>query len=274
MNGAWWGQFEFAAGETRTWRLGPLEMWISRTAAEYRVAVRRDPDGDLSALQAGTPWDGPVPEDAETVRYGVRESTRRLEVTPATADRAAIVKAESEFFVPPGGAVTAFISSPLWVSVNLSDPKRPLHEAPTQRPSDTWFGPSTLVGELCYAIRSSVRFDFGNLPVRPYRAVSVVRILNHADSPLPLARLRLPLPFLSLFASADGRLWTESVTLDRKQDDELAEVKLGKSAAREAGPCVKVAGPREEMEKQHLIRSFTGLLGLRKGKEGYERVVE
>lgn len=274
MNDVWWGQFEFATGETRAWRLGPLEMWVSRTAAEYKVAARRDPDGDLSALRVGEMWDGPVPEDTETVRYGVRESSRRLEVMPAPADRAIIVKSESEFIVPPGGAVTAFISSPLWVSIQLSDPKRPMHEEASQRPSDTWFGPSTLVGELCYAIRTSVRFDLDKLPVRPYRAISVVRILNHADTPLPLARLRLPLPFLSLFASSDGRLWTESVTLDRKQDDELAEIKLGKSAAREAGQCVKVAGPREEMEKKHLIRSFTGLLGLRKGKEGYERVVE
>nr|MBC8426502.1 hypothetical protein [bacterium] len=77
MNGAWWGQFEFAAGETRTWRLGPLEMWISRTAAEYRVAVRRDPDGDLSALQGGPPWGGPVAPDAGEGRHGGRGAARR-----------------------------------------------------------------------------------------------------------------------------------------------------------------------------------------------------
>jgi len=274
MNGAWWGQFEFAAGETRAWRLGPLELWISRTPSEYRVAVRRDPDGDLSVLRVGDPWTEPVPDDVETVRYGVRDSARRLEVTPATADRAVIVKAESEFFVPPGDAATAFISSPLWLRVQLPDPKRLMHEEPALRPSDTWFGPSTLEGELCYAIRTNVRFDLANLPVRPYRAVSIVRIRNHADTSLPLARLRLPLPYLSLHAGEDGQLWTESVTLDRKQDDELAEIKLGKTAPREAGKCVKIAGPREEMEKRHLIRSFTGLLGLRKAKEGYERVVE
>jgi hypothetical protein len=274
MDGAWWGRFEFASGETRLWRLGPLEMWISRTAAEYRVAVRRDPGGDLSALLAGEPWTDPVPDDAETVRYGVREAARRLEVAPAAADRAVIVKAESEFIVAPGGAATAFVSSPLWVRLHLPDPQRPLHEEPCQRPSDTWFGPSTLEGELCYAIRTSVRFDLANLPPRPWRALSVVRILNHAGTPLPLTRVRLPLPYLSLFAGKDGRLWTESVTLDRREDDELAEIKLGKAAPREAGPCARIAGPREEMEKKHLIRSFTGLLGLRTGREGYERVVE
>jgi hypothetical protein len=208
------------------------------------------------------------------IRYGVRDSSRRLEVAPLTADRAVIVKAETEFIVPPGGAVTAFVSSPVWVCLQLPDPKRVMHEEPAQRPSDTWFGPSTIEGELCYAVRTSVRFDLDNLPVRPYRAISVVRVINHADTQLPLARLRLPMPFLSLFGDAKGRLWTEAVTLDRRSDDDLAEVKLGKSAPREAGPCTKVSGPREEMAPKHLIRSFTGLLGLRKGREGYERVVE
>ncbi|MBU0743609.1 hypothetical protein KKG45_05820 [bacterium] len=274
MSGIWWGGFEFAAGEMRAWRLGPLEVWITRAAAEFRVATRSDPGGDEFALRAGEPCTEPVPDDAELVRYGVRDASRRLEIAPAAADRAVIVKSETTFIVPPGGATTAFISSPIWLRIQLPEPRRLLHEEPAQRPSDTWFGASTLEGELCYAIRTSVRFDLKNLPVRPYRAVSVVRILNHADTPLPLARLRLPLPYLSFYADGDGRLWTESVTLDRRQDDDLAEIKLGKSAPREAGQCTKVTGPREEMEKKHLIRSFTGLLGLRKDREGYERVVE
>ena len=274
MNGTWWGRFDFAPGDMRAWRLGPLEMWIARTAAEYRVSLRRDPEGDPSGLRAGEIVTDPAPAEAETTRFGVRESARRLDVTPATADRAVIVKAETDFIVPPGGMATAFISSPLWIQVHMTDPKRPLVEVPSHRPSDTWFGPNTIAGELCYAVRTSVRFDLAKLPVWPYRAVSVIRVFNHADTPLPLARIRLPLPFLSLFADGAGRLWTEAVTLNRHGSDDLAEVKLGKAAPREAGSCMRVAGPRAEMESRHLIRSFTGLLGLRKGGEGYERVVE
>lgn len=274
MSTAWWGNFDFEEGQTRCWCLGPFTMWITRLAGEFRTATAFEPTGDPFALRAGTVWDAAVPENAELVRYGVRDSTRRLNIEPTTADRAAIVKSESAYVVPPGGTVAAFVGSPVWLRIQLTGPERTLHDVPTQRPSDTWFGPSTLEGELCYAIRTSVRYSLENLAVRPYRAVSVVRVLNHADTPLPLARLRLPLPLLSLFADERGRLWTEAVTLDRTQENDLAEIKLGKSAPREAGKCVRLCGPREEMERRPLIRSFTGLLGLTDEKRGYERVVE
>jgi hypothetical protein len=274
MSVKWWGEFALATGETRRWRMGPFGLWITRLAKEIRVATREDPTGDPVAVLAGESCDEPPPDDAAVVRYGVRDGAGKLQVGPATADRAAVVKSETEYVVPPGGKVTAFVGSPLWLRVRLTSPLRPLYETPMQRPSDTWFGPSTLAGELCYAVRTSVRYNLENLPVRSYRAVSVVRVVNHADAPLPLARLRLPLPHLSLFASGDGRLWTESVTLDRRQEGELAEIGLGKSAPREAGECVRVGGPREELERKPLIRSFAGLLGLTEEKRGYERVVE
>jgi hypothetical protein len=274
MSTIWWGDFKFAEDETRLWQLGPLNMWVTRRAAEIQVALLRDPALDPPGIIAGDPWHDPVDESAELVRYGLSGAASQLEITPATADRAAIVKSQTTYIVPPGGSTTAFVSSPAWVRIGLPRSREPFHEAPTTRPSDTWFGPSTIEGELCYAIRTSVRYNLNNLPVRPHRAVSVIRIQNHADTPLPLARLRLPMPYLSLFQDDDGRLWTEAVTLDRRSDSDIAEIKLGKGAPREAGHCLKVSGPREKMGKRHLIRSFTGLLGLSKGREGFERIVE
>ena len=61
--------------------------------------------------------------------------------------------------------------------------------------------------------------------------------------------------------------------MNRRQDDDLAEIKLGRSAPDEAGKAAKVVGPREVHASNLLIRSFTGLLGL--GREDrHERVVE
>lgn len=272
MDGRWWGEFEFAPGDVRAWRLGGFALWAERTSSEFRVAVRRDAE-PADAFAAAEPA-AAVPDDAARTRYGVRDSVHRLLLTPATADRAVIVKSRDPFIVPPDGAVTVFVSSPVWVQIHLEGPRRLLQEEPVRRPSDTWFGPNTMSGDLGYAVRTSVRFDLANVPAEPHRVVSVARIRNHADTPLPLARLRLPLPYLSLFADAGGRLWTEAVSLDRHDDDDLAEIKLGKSAPREAGPCTRVAGPREDMTASPIIRSFAGLLGLRKGRESYERVVD
>lgn len=270
MTRSWWGEFDFQDGETRFWRLGAYGLWVTRARAEFRVASRMDQEPE-TAWAGGEPGAEAPPPDAEQTRYGVRESTRRLLVQPATADRPMVVKSRDPYIVPPDGAVTAFVSTPVWVRIHLEGPRRLLHEEPVHRPSDTWFGPDTMQGEMCYAVQTSVRYDLANVPPLPGRAVTVVRIRNRADAPLPLARLRLPLPGLSLFADADARLWTESVTLERREDDELAEITLGKAAPREAGACTKVAGPREDLKSHPIMRSFAGWLGLGRGGGGDER---
>jgi len=266
VGGSWWGEFEFKPRETRYWQLGPFSLWVQRTPAEFRVTTGSGVDLDQTALRVGETWSESIPEGHELVRYSVGEAEQGLEIVPLMADRSIIVKSDTTFIVPPGRTVMAYVSSPLWMRAQLLEPKRVLHEEPMLRPSDTWWGPSTLEGELCYAIRTSVRYDLDNLPLRPHRAVSAVWVVNQAKTPLQLDRIRLPIPNLSLFSDTNGRLWTEAVTLVRGQDDDLASVRLEKSPPVEAGPCAKVVGPRFEPEKNLLIRAFAGLLGQRKDR--------
>lgn len=274
MGTRWWGRFDFSEGDTRHWRIGPFGMWLTRLGGEFRMVSMRSDATDPTELVAGQPSTEPPPPGGDILRFGVEPGLGEIEIQPLTADRAFIFKSENPYLVPQRGEVTAFLSSPVWVRLQLTDPERHLHEEPTFRPSDTWFGPSTLEGELCYASRTSVRYNLRNLSVKPFRAVTVVRIVNHAASVLPLARIRLPLPHLSLYAGEDGRLWTETVILDRKQDGDFAEIKLTRSAPQEAGTCEKVSKPREEIGRHPLIRSFTSLLGLSGDREGHERMVD
>ena len=267
MSECWWGNHSLAEGECRHWRIGPFSMWLTRLAREYRLVTLRRDDPDARDLVAGEPWNDPAPEEGVVTRFGLPTGNTDLEILPRSADRAFIFKSSNPFIVPAGSSVSAFLSSPVWMSLHLRDPERLLHEEPTFRPSDTWFGPSTLEGELCYAARTSVRYTLANVPRRPYRALTVVKIINHAPSALPLARLRLPLPQLSLFADEDGRLWTEAVTLDRRHDGDFAEIQLGRNAPEEAGACMRVCKPRAPLGRHSLIRSFTGLLGLSGSRE-------
>ena len=55
-----------------------------------------------------------------------------------------------------------YVSTPLWVRVDVHDPPQFLQEIPVIRPSDTWFGPSTREGELGYAGRTHGRLNFEN----------------------------------------------------------------------------------------------------------------
>jgi hypothetical protein len=271
MTGSWWGEFTVPEGETRHWEIGPIQLWISRTREEWRIATQRASEPLARALSVARPSEGP-PEEASLQRYGFRKTSPEIVLSPAAADRRVVAKASTPSFVPAGEAIKIYVSSPLWIQIRAPGHDAPLFDEPCFRPSDTWFGPSTLEGELCYATKTAARLHLENLPLRPHRAVSVVHVSNRADSQLALERLNLPLSSLSLFAGDDGNLWTEEVTLDREEEGELARVSLGKGAPPEAGNAKPVAGPREHHARSALMRAFGGLFGLR-GGTSHERVV-
>ena len=116
-----------------------------------------------------------------------------IALTPALADRPVVARPEKPFCLPAGAEAVVYVSSPLWVVLSTAQDLK-LAEIPIVRPSDTWLGPSTREGELCYASRTFLRLSLDNLPRRPHRATSMVRILNHADTALPLRALKLPAP--------------------------------------------------------------------------------
>ena len=145
-------------------------------------------------------------------------------------------------FVPPGGAVTVFVSSPVWVQVALTDPHRPLQEEPVRRPSDTWFGPSTREGELCYAAKTRARMDLAEIHLSPARALTRIHLRNTASQTLNFARIKIPIGQLGLFTAADGRHWTEGLSVDIEAEE--VECRVDANAPAEAGEVTRIAEAR------------------------------
>lgn len=257
----WWGAFSIESGDTLRWRIGPMRMWIARTEQEWRVIHEQGQDPFEPALAVAQPSgnaDEPTPL-AHRVRFAFRSTPDPIRVLPALPDRALVVKPEVPIHLPPGEEIPLFISVPLWIGIHVGASSTPLYETPIFRPSDTWFGPPTEAGGRCYASRTRARVSLENLALLPQRAASKVRIRNHAESELVLERLRLPSPTLSLFASANGQLWTETVTLERKEDGQSASVDLERGPSREIGRAELIMGPREPLERGLLTRAFGGL---------------
>lgn len=264
---AWWNPVTVPVGEARRWRIGPLAMWAHRRTHEWRIYHRSgdDPVDETLEPAAVAPL-ADVPEgDAEVtaVRYSFGRTPRGLGLMPRLADRPVIVRPAHTMVLPAQEAATLYVSTPLWVAISTIEPSHPLDEWPCFRPSDTWFGPSTTIGELCYASRTTGRLELTELPLRPHRAVTPIRIQNRAREALPIDRLKVPVQLLSLHATARG-LWTPSVSLVRTEgtSDEVAELQLAKEPPREAGVSRLVAGPRERAEGALGLRAFSRLLGL------------
>jgi hypothetical protein len=194
----------------------------------------------------------------ERNRYAFAESPETVWVGPALADRAVVVYPEASFHVTAGESVTLFCTTPLWLRVEVGDLRIRLLDAPLDRPSDTWIGPSTREGELCYATRSAARLDPAQVSRHPHRALTELRIRNAASDTLHLERVSLAVPYLSIYAGSDGALWTESVSLERASSETLGKLQVGEPpVSSERG---KIAPPRlSPAPGGILVRAFSAL---------------
>lgn len=253
----WFGEFRIAAGERGQWQIGPLTLTVERGAGEWRV--HQTHRSDLQAGSASVRFDGEAPgEEHAAERYIVTGSDPLLSLLPLLPDRPVIVRPLSPAIVPAGEAVRLYVSLPVWLQLAVGSAHKVLAELPSQRLSDTWFGPNTREGELCYALRSRCRLSPDDA-LQPHRVVVPLRIHNQAAKPLVLERIKVPVPQLSLYAEPSGRLWAGEVGLERSEDGQFAALHLEPGPPPQASKATPLAGPREPAPKKTAIRAFSGL---------------
>lgn len=265
---AWWGDYEIGPGETRRWQIGPQSLWITQGDNEWKVLSACGQDRLDSRLSIAEPAEEPSGDDIDVRRIASRSGKRTVRLGPALPDLPVVVKTIQPFFVPPKEETTLFLSIPLWLCIYFDGRAVELVDVPIARPSDTWFGPNTMTGELCYALRTTARLRSEELPRRPHRAISAVRIQNNAPSVLNIEKLKIPVPYLSLFVFDEGHLGTEALTLEREEDSEGTKVRLDDKPA-QIRTCKRIVRPRKKMSKGFLLDAF-GELFDRKGKEDIE----
>ncbi len=252
---SWWGNFQLEEDTATLWQIGPLSVRVTRSTEEWRLAWRRDSaePPEEPAVTGGLP-----PEDLDDSwtlrRFGFSATTPALRLVPMLSDRPVVTRPEIPFSVQPGQSIRLLVSTPVWLRFEVEGPGSPLAEIPVLRLSDTWFGPSTRHGELCYASRSHLR-PAGEPNLLPrWRALTEIALDNRAPDPLSLERLSLPVPRLTLYTDG-ARLWTSSLRLERV---------AGEEAGVTVGPAPSVAPqrlspPRQEGELSLVLRAFNSL---------------
>ncbi len=255
----WWGSFKLRPQQTGRWRIGPLQLTVYRAEREWRIGSEWSED-----TEEPSKWEvdleAPRPETGDGLeRFVFRRTAEPLRLRPALADRPVVTSPRMPLFLLPQEKTTLYVGSPLWVRIEVGERARLLKEVPIWRPSDTWFGPSTREGEVCYAARTRAALEVQNLPVLWRRAVTPLSIRNRAEVPLRVDRVKLPVPYLSVFSSDSGLLWTESVVMDRETEGEMASLEVGTSPPSEAGKVKLLTEARQTAEQGLLIRAFSTL---------------
>jgi len=258
----WWGDYSLAAGTSGVWKIGAFSVRLERTEKEWRIYLKRGSVHGESGADVSVEIPAEVGEQFQGLkRYCFRETTGLVRLMPALADRPVVTRPFLPFYVPSRQEATIFASSPLWITIHVNDPPQQMDEFPIFRPSDTWLGASTMDGELCYASRTNCFLSPEEVPGRPHRAITPVKIWNRALGPLLLERVSLPVKHLSLFAGSDGNLWTEHVTLERTEGGVSADLRITEGPPPYAGEASLVSEPRERLEKNIMVRALGAIFG-------------
>lgn len=255
----WWQPQTLLNEQSCKIQLGPLQIFLQRKTGEWRLATELSTQTEYQdfASQLLTQW----PQSRAASRFVFENEPLQFCLKPVLADRPVVVKTHQPVYVPPGEAVTFYISSPVSIRIELPQANLTLQEVPTQRLSDSWFGPNTQIGELCYADKTQARHSKEELPKRVHKAVTPVRVKNNAGQMMSIEKLSLPVPYLSLYGLADGSLWTDQVLLDHYDDAELSRLHISKQMPLGSDGAELLAKPRLYMEKHGLFRAFSDLFG-------------
>jgi hypothetical protein len=255
---AWWGQWSIPLGKSGHWRIGPLSLLVCRLENEWRVC----------RTSSGNPADGEhsveVPSDlaelgagALVTRYASSDSSEAVVLEPVMPDRSVITRPEHPITVVARAAVTLYVGSPLWVRISAGAPARVLGDFPAFPPQLTWWGPSTIEGQSCYATRTYGRLRLEEARPGAHRVMTAVRIVNRSAEPLLIERLNLPVRKLSVHAAnGSARLWTEAVTFERAEGEEFAELTLEDDPGPDVADAIEVGAAREPPDENPLFRAF------------------
>lgn len=254
----WWGEFPLETDQAGLWSVGPMTLWLRRQSREWQVAYAsaNDPLAELVSVQVPNESELP-PEGTSCKRYPLGKTGEALRLTPRLADRPVVSQPATALYLLPGEAISIIVSSPVWVVVEEAA-RGVLQEMPVFRPSDTWYGPATEEGGLSYAATTLAHVHFGLVPYSPFRAITPVTLRNNASDILPVDRINLPVPYLSLYEGKDAWLWTSPVSFDRHDGHEdQAAMSIGKTLPDEAGRCRLLSAPRKNPDQNQVIRTFS-----------------
>jgi len=238
----WWGTFQVEAGQSRFWRIGNVVVCVDRVTNEWHIASA--PVGNITELPEESDS-----EEAENFQIPFEElnfktftfhTQAEIELKPVLADLPLASKLERPLYIPAGEDILLYVSSPVWVRIQTGKrSKIILEEVPTFVLSDTWFGPNTREGQICYAGHTHCSPHLSDVPSGPDRIISPMLIKNRAKHPLMLENISVPLPYLSVYSDKENFLWTEQLYV---------------FSGEEAGPEVEVAkGPPKALDEIKLL---------------------
>lgn len=206
------------------------------------------------------------PDEADAPRLGparqsrilLGDDRRPLHIEPRLADRPVVTRPLQPTELLPRQRTTLYLGTPLSLALMLGD--QTLAEFPALRLSDTWLGPSTINGELCYATQTRARLELEAVSEDPFKAVTAVTIVNLSSHRLKLDRINIPVPNLPLYSDGQ-RFATASLTMTRNRDPSSAQVEIDARPPHYTSAAELIVEARRDIRGGVLNRAVDLLFG-------------
>jgi hypothetical protein len=222
---------------------------------EWQLHIKRQETFDY--LETVVEEEIEVSDDTLQERFFYKNIAGQVQFVPYLADRPVVSRPAKPLSIPSKQEATIYVSTPLWVGVKIGAEGTLIKEIPVLRPSDTWFGPNTIDGELCYSSKTSARLSLEELPKRSYRATTPIIIRNKSDEHLLVDRVNLPVPYLSLYETDEKLLWTQAVKLTREHDSYSASLEITESPPVEILSARLFSEPRKQIKEKTVISKIS-----------------
>ncbi len=258
-NNAWWGEFDFEHQQQRCWRMGERAIILKRLENEWNSWNLETLNENDESITIGELDECMAIEEAKFGRYLQQNTSDKIRVLPLLADRSVVARPDAPLTLLAGEKSRLYVSTPVWFYAELLPKEECLLDLPFWRPSDSWFGPSTQVGQICYAKYTAARVQLHNIEKRPHRAITPITVINNHDKSLTIERINVPVTLLHLYADDSDQLWTTEISVHRENHNDNVELNLGKHAPVEALSPTLINGPRVSTEHGTLIRSISSL---------------
>lgn len=226
----WWGNFQFTTGQINRWDFASLDIGIQHLEKEWCIWHEHDPaftreDSQRPLIICN---DDTAQRPEKFKRFVFTQTRDTLEISPHLPDRNIVAKPINPITLMPSQEVTLFVGAMLWFTVKTKSSEEPLFEVPIRQLSDTWFGPSPRLGELCYASKTHAYLDPNALSHRAYRAIVPVTIRNENNKDaLTIEKINVPVTILDLYYEPEKhQFWTNSIHLLKEAGSSHVQIKV------------------------------------------------
>jgi hypothetical protein len=252
-----WDQYTCEIGVTYAFEMAQLRLWLQRTSQGWQTAFRHEAQEGFTPLHTC----GAIPPDLEWQRFITPPDAVAVRLVPVLPDRSVMSRPEGRIEIAPRHRGLFLVTIPVWVRVQTEVPSPvSLGDYPTVLLSKTWFGHPSEDGEIGYALTTRARQEMAELTDIEGRAICPVSIENHTDDALTFAQLLLSVRHMSVYQTADGKLWTNECSLGYTGSVFPASVTFGREAPKQARGAKLLSGPRVVPSGRLMARVITNTI--------------